>query len=195
MSIQRRTEDAVLVGRALARQRGGATRLVAKYNRLLMSRVRDILPGESLEDDLAQETFLQAFRDLYQLCDPAKFKPWLMKIVLRVALTYRRATSFQRVEPAGCGAGDELDQLPAPGAPVEQRAVNVELWSAVTAIPEPYRTTLVQRFRGGRLVGEIAIEQGIDLPLAKYRLRRAIQLLRERLGGAPSTREPAAVNG
>ncbi|MBI4860234.1 MAG: hypothetical protein HY815_08220 [Candidatus Riflebacteria bacterium] len=51
----------------------------------------------------------------------------------------------------------------------------------VCQIPEPYRTTLTQRFYEELPLADVARLQGINLPLAKYRVRHGIKLLREKL--------------
>jgi RNA polymerase sigma-70 factor (ECF subfamily) len=75
-------EDADLIARVLVRADDHAFgELVKRHQSLVRSLLRNWLRGDQARaDDLAQETFLQAYRNLRQFSGQAKFSTWLYKI-------------------------------------------------------------------------------------------------------------------
>jgi RNA polymerase sigma-70 factor (ECF subfamily) len=185
VSAAKLTQDNVLIHRALHREKGGATRLFAKYQGLVLSVLNRAVKDQEQAQDLAQETFLQAFRNLARLRDVTQFKAWLMKIAQRAFLAHRRSPVSQALAQGKVLSSDAcLPDIPADpedSNPLEERLMSHELRGVVEQIPDPYRTTLVQRFYFDLPLAEVAKRQNIALPLVKYRVRHGLKLLRERL--------------
>lgn len=177
MTAQRVTQDGILVHRALTREKGGATRLVARYRPMVLGHFQRSGNPADRAQDLTQETFFQAFRDLGKLRDTEQFRSWLMTIARRALSRFRRepeeptSGEFELAEVAADGGEDQL----------ERRLAGQELWSHVAELNEPFRTTLLQRYRDDLSLAEIARAQSIQLPLAKYRVRQGLKLLKELL--------------
>jgi RNA polymerase sigma-70 factor (ECF subfamily) len=179
--------DGTLVDNALAGRRNGATRLVARYRPNVFSRLRQLVGDREVAWDLAQDVFLQAFRGLGRLQQRDQFGGWLMTIVWRTYSTWRRSASTKVNNHLTATDPRALDGVPASDADtipldIERR----DLWRQVGELPAPYRRTLEQRYLEDLPLAEIAQRQGIGLPLAKFRLRRAQALLKELLAGATS---------
>jgi len=179
----RLTQDRILVHRAMSRQKGGATRLVAKYQGLVMSVLNRATKDREQAEDLAQETFLQAFRNLGNLRDVSQFKSWLMKIAQRAFLAYRRSPNAQSQDMTV--SSDALaSDIPPDRAEEDQLELvmqSQELKTLVEQLPDPYKTTLVLRFYNDLPLADVAKRQNINLPLVKYRVRHGLKLLREKL--------------
>jgi RNA polymerase sigma-70 factor (ECF subfamily) len=185
----RLTQDKILINRALQREKGGATRLVAKYQTLVRSVLNRCVKDEDKAKDLAQETFFQAFRHLGRLRDVTQFKAWLMRIAQRAFLAYRRSplTQAQGKTVSSEDVPLELSFDRSDEDPLERCILAQEVRSVVDQIPDPFRTTLVQRYFDDLPLTEVARQQKIGLPLAKYRVRHGLKLLRERLQAAGMT--------
>jgi RNA polymerase sigma-70 factor, ECF subfamily len=128
-------------------------------------------------DDLAQEVFLQAWRQLHSLRDPLAFGGWLRQIAL-----HRSADHLRR--------GHHTEDLDSPGASAAAVAPNDEqawfLLAEVRRLPEAYRETLVLRFVEGFTGPEIAELTGLTAGSVRVNLHRGVELLRARLkGGTP----------
>lgn len=127
-------------------------------------------------DDVVQQTWLAA------LCADrtgiASVRGWLAAIVRRVAATARRAEARAErrerlaAQPEAVAAAD--DARSREGA---RRAVV----DAVFALDEPWRTTLVLRHLEGVPQREIARRMGVPVETVHSRLRRGLELLRQRL--------------
>jgi RNA polymerase sigma-70 factor (ECF subfamily) len=194
MTSDRPTKDDVLVMRALQRERGGATRLVAKYRGLVVSVLNRFVKDREEAQDLAQETFLQAFRNLANLRDVGQFKSWLMKIAQRSFLAYRRSPTSQQAAGVVLSSDAILPEMVTDRTaedPLERRLSGQELRQFVDQLPDPYRTTLTLRFYGDLPLAEVARRQSINLPLVKYRVRHGLKLLRAKLAAAGVTEEDA----
>jgi RNA polymerase sigma-70 factor, ECF subfamily len=131
-------------------------------------------------DDLVQEVFLSAMRQLSGLRDAAAFGAWL------AAIARNRANDFhRRVKDM---------QPPEQESPIEQFHVNDsahaearEALAAIRQLPEAYRETLVLRLVEGMTGPEIALRTGLTPDSVRVNLHRGMKMLRETLrkGGRP----------
>ena len=86
--------DEVLVGRSQRGDRAAFEELVRRTARLVFSRLYLETGSSDRAEDLAQETFLLAWRKIRQVTDPAGFRSWLFTIAQSVAIdAYRRDRS------------------------------------------------------------------------------------------------------
>ncbi|MBI4862299.1 MAG: RNA polymerase sigma factor [Candidatus Riflebacteria bacterium] len=174
------TRDSVLVRRAIDRQPGGATRIHGRYRRFVMAILSRLVRDPQLSEDLAQEAFLRAFLHLGRLRDRSRLAAWLASIARRVLLIHRRAPWARGSEvPAADRWLDDAGRSPE-GDP-EELMLARSARGAVESLPSPFRETLLARFFDELPVAEVARRQGIDVPLAKYRIRQGLQLLRRQL--------------
>jgi RNA polymerase sigma-70 factor, ECF subfamily len=145
-------------------------------------RVAHAIAGNELAEDAVQESLLLAFKALPSIEEPAKFASWLYAITRRVAL---RMSQRSRQERRHLVELDEalIEYSEAFARPLAPRDTFEEAWvrAAVDALDEDHRLILKLRFYDEMPLKRIA--DFLDLPLTtvKWRLRRAKQLLREKL--------------
>ena len=77
-----RTPDALIAGLARTHDRAAFEELVVRHQGWIRTLMRRCCANVTLADDLAQQVFLQAWRDIPKLKQPAKFKGWLKKLDL-----------------------------------------------------------------------------------------------------------------
>ena len=134
-----------------------------------------------LADDVVQDAMLRAFR-AFDHIRGEDAKPWLLQIVRNC---HRTALS-QRKRRAHVALPEEEDgsELPADGPDPETIAMNSsearKLQSAVAALPEDFRETLVLREVEELSYREIADTIGIPIGTVMSRLARARAMLREK---------------
>ncbi len=132
-------------------------------------------------EDVAQETFITAWKHLRLLREPAKLRAWLCGIVRnRIHKTLRREGS----EPAHNAESLEMvHDSPSNEALPSERAVRQEeeaiLWHALERIPESYREPLVLFYRKHQSVEAVAAELELSEDTVKQRLSRGRKLLHE----------------
>ena len=95
------TADAALVAASLAGDRLAFGEIVARYQSLLCSIAYSSLGNLSLSEDLAQEAFVEAWKQLPKLEDPAKVKAWLCGILRFKLSHHHRRESRQPLARAG----------------------------------------------------------------------------------------------
>ncbi len=137
---------------------------------------RALVRDEASADDLEQEVWLRALRTPPR--HGRSLRAWLGTVLRHAARDARRA--------AGIRARREAD-APRPGPAPSPRDVVADAESfrrvvnAVMDLEEPYRTAILLRFFDDLAPTVIAARQGIPVDTVKTRLRRALQLLRERM--------------
>ncbi|MCX7804400.1 MAG: sigma-70 family RNA polymerase sigma factor [Planctomycetota bacterium] len=179
-------EDAGIVARVLAGDREAFGALVSKYQGVVRLATRRFAGDRHLADDMAQETFLLAYRSLGQLRRPELFGAWLCRIARNVALGHTRRKSAEgpslealseiRSLPAGGPGAGQGDADSTPEARHEKYLAALRL---MEELPEPYRSTLVDRYVNGLSCAEIASRRGVPLGTVTSRLSRGLGLLRE----------------
>ncbi|PKM03773.1 MAG: RNA polymerase subunit sigma-24 [Gammaproteobacteria bacterium HGW-Gammaproteobacteria-6] len=104
--------DQTLVARALlGDDRQAFEQLVRRHQGMVRAQLRRLLHGdEAAADDLAQETFLLAWRKLDQFRSDARFSTWLYRIAYSCFLQMCRTKSWT----ARNAQDNEMEQLPAP---------------------------------------------------------------------------------
>ncbi len=130
-------------------------------------------------DDLVQETFITAFRELKQLTQPAAFRGWLARIT--VSKVHRRRR-FWRVFRFFRDEADEratLESMVSSEASPEVRAQLGRVDTAVSRLPEPIRAAWVLRFVLGCTLEEVATGCSCSLATAKRRLTSASNIVNQ----------------
>ncbi|HUT30265.1 MAG TPA: sigma-70 family RNA polymerase sigma factor [Sedimentisphaerales bacterium] len=136
-------------------------------------------------EELAQETFVSAWKDLGQLKDLSKFRSWLAGVarnLVKNSLRSRRrdplskAVPIDEIEDAATG-----DSEPAETAIGKERQVVVR--EALQRIPEIYREPLVLFYRQEQSVKEVAKQLELSEDTVKQRLSRGRNLLKEQIAG------------
>ena len=181
----------------LAAQDGDAASFDTLYRRHARF-VHGVLIGRATREDvedLVQEVFLAAWRQLSTLREPAAFGGWVVTIARHLRIDHARRQRPQQSldtgtthgdaaihdEPASValehGDADALRQLEA------RRALD-----AIRALPDAYRETLGLRLIEGMTGPEIAKRTGLTPDSVRVNLCRGMKLLRQALDGTAATR-------
>ncbi|THG30346.1 RNA polymerase sigma factor [Glaciibacter flavus] len=83
-------DDAVLVERATDGDTAAFEVIIRRHGPLMRSYAYRILRSEADADDVVQDAFYTAWRQLSEIRDPAAVRSWLMRIVSRTAFTHLR---------------------------------------------------------------------------------------------------------
>lgn len=177
------TGDTALVAASLAGDRQAFAEIVTRYQSLLCSIAYASLGNLSLSEDLAQETFVEAWKQLPRLEEAAKLKAWLCGILRFKLSHHHRRESRQPL--ARAGDLDEAVQLASDVPNVEDTTMKAEeqalLWQTLEKVPESYREVLILYYRENRSLASVADELELTEAAAKQRLSRGRKLLQERM--------------
>jgi RNA polymerase sigma-70 factor, ECF subfamily len=156
-----------------AAQRGSASGIEALFrlhwpraHRAAYLVVHDVAAAE----DIAQEAFLAAVRNLDRFDRSRAFGPWLHRIVVNRAIDWARARQLR-------AEAELLDVVAAP----ESSAVDDSLLGALAALPPDHRAVIVLRHLLEYTPGEIAELLGVPRGTVNSRLRRGLESLKERV--------------
>ncbi len=126
-------------------------------------------------EDLVQEVFLAAWRQLATLRDPAAFAGWVMTIARHQRIDHARRA--RQLTPLA-----EVEARLAGTRPVDTARLEAErALAAVRALPPAYRETLLLRLVEGLTGPEIAQRTGLTPESVRVNLCRGMKLLREAL--------------
>jgi RNA polymerase sigma factor (sigma-70 family) len=175
--------DAELVGESLSGNRDAFGQIVSRYQSLVCSLAYSATGSLSQSEDLAQETFVAAWRQLADLREPGKLRAWLCGIARNlIHNTLRR----QGREPAH--AAEQLDAAPElpslEPSPTEQAISKEEeaiLWRSLERIPEIYREPLVLFYREHQSIETVAQNLELTEDAVKQRLSRGRKMLHEQV--------------
>jgi len=176
--------DGELVARGIAGERFALQLLYRRHIARVSVRVTRLLARSTEAEDVVQDAFVAAFRDLAQLEEPARFGPWLMRIAVhQVHRRFRRRRLFARIG-FDTGADDAtLAQAVDRNAPPDVRAELARLDERLGAMPIGLRLAWMLRFVEGCGLEEVAEQCGCSLATAKRRIQQATDRLRADLDG------------
>lgn len=143
--------------------------LYKKYGPLVHGVLLARLPRDEVQDVL-QEVFLGAFKNLRSLRDKDAAGAWLVKLARNHAANFYR--SSRKTEELGDTI--EVDRSSVNGA--------AEVLDAIKSMPDSYRETLILRLVEGLTGDEIAQQTGMKAESVRVNLHRGMKKLRERLG-------------
>ena len=170
-----------------------ADELVRRFRPRVVGLARTILGDSAGADDVAQETFLRAWRHAASF-DPRRgsVAAWLLTIARRIALDAVRARVRRRTLPVDPLELAQVEQAsgddPAREAGVAEEARQVR--KALAVLPAEQARALVLATWYGATAAEIAAHENIPLGTAKTRLRAGLIKLRVAL--TPALRIPEA---
>lgn len=169
------------VARARRGDRAAFDRLVAAHAPAVCAIAAAVLGGaaDSLGEEVAQETFVCAWRQLGTLEDPDRFGAWVRGIARLRALDALRHRLGRREVADAAVLGAVPDPAPDPGERLDADQREAALWRALDALDPDDREVLVLYYREGRAIREVARLLELPEPTARKRLSRARDRLRD----------------
>jgi RNA polymerase sigma-70 factor (ECF subfamily) len=132
-------------------------------------------------DDIAQEVFLKAYRNLHTFRSQSSVKTWLLAITRNMVLDYRKQAFFRRVVLVDAFRDDGAASS-AEREVIETLAVN-EMWKKVLELPYKYREVVILYAHYQLSMKEIAEMLGVSEGTVKSRLFHARRKLAAKGGG------------
>jgi RNA polymerase sigma factor (sigma-70 family) len=160
-----------IVALAQAGDRRAFEQLVHRRHASIRNLLRRLSRDASLADDLAQETFLQAWRRLSGLRSHATFGAWLRQIAINIWLQHVRSR-------------ESLSPLSEDDAGVDVSGVSgvtLDLEAALSHLAPAARLCVVLAYHEGMSHGEIAAATQLPLGTVKSHVLRGAQQLRDLL--------------
>lgn len=174
-------DDAVLISRVLEGDRDAFEPLMRRYLGIVQGYMLNQIRGDHAWEDLVQETFLAAYRQLPRLRRRDRFGPWLLRIARSKLVDHRRGQLRRDVSMRESVVSRSAD----PAAAGEYAAVV----DAIGRLKDRYRTIVYLHLVDEVGPREIAARLAMNESTVRSRLQRGLNMLRETLKRAGIVRE------
>ncbi len=175
--------DAQLVERAVAGDQKAFELLVIKYERRIQRLIGRMVRDVDLVEDIAQETFIRAYRALAQFRGDAQFYTWLYRIAVNTAKKFlmdlkRNPTVSENFfkssdDDETSPVENELTSPETPEAVLASKEIAEMVNSAMDALPEELRQAITLREIEGLTYEEIADAMNCPIGTVRSRIFRA----------------------
>jgi len=175
--------DAELAVQAAAGSADAFHEIVRRFERPVLSLIVRMVRDPTVAEDLAQETFVKAYRHLDRYDPRRKLASWLFKIAHNTTFDHLRRKHPETV-PLEAEDGDEetwevlaAPEITEPDRLVESAEAMAALEEALGTLAPRYREILLLRFREGLSYQEVADVIGVPMGTMKIQLHRARKAL------------------
>jgi RNA polymerase sigma-70 factor, ECF subfamily len=167
--------------------------LVRRYQAQIVNLARAMTSSDADVEDLAQETFVRAWRAIATFRGQSTFKTWLYGIAINVIRTHRGRRARLRLvfwtAPKGADpAVDPLERASADDGIESPLAMRDAIDRALATLPADMREAVVLRDVQGLDYREIADALGVPVGTVESRIFRARQRLRPLLESLRTSR-------
>jgi RNA polymerase sigma-70 factor (ECF subfamily) len=192
--------DAALVERVKRGDVRAFEMLVVKYQRRIERLIGRMVRDVDLIADIAQETFIRAYRALPQFRAESAFYTWLYRIAVNTA---KKALVDMKRDPiivnSALGAGEDEDETyrggmeptdgETPEALLASKEIAATVNAAIAALSEDLRQAITLREIEGLSYEEISDVMNCPIGTVRSRIFRAREAIAERLRPLLDTRE------
>ncbi len=176
--------DLALVQRAVAGEQKAFELLVIKYQRRIERLIGRMVRDSDLVEDIAQETFIRAYRALHQFRGDAQFYTWLYRIAVNTAkkalvdlkrnpVVSESALMRSDDDDETYRPGNELTSDETPDTVLAAKEIAATVNAAMEALPEELRQAVTLREIEGLSYEEIAEAMNCPIGTVRSRIFRA----------------------
>lgn len=185
-----RDDDSRLVERARAGDVHAFELLVLKYRRRVQRVISRLVRDADLVEDIAQDTFLRAWRALPQFRGESQFYTWLYRIAVNAAKKALLELRHQASVAPEAAEGDEAETFAAANEPMAEdtpesihaaRELAQAVEQALAALPEDWRQAVTLREIEGLSYEDIAARMGSPIGTVRSRIFRAREAIAQRI--------------
>lgn len=163
--------------------------LVIKYQRRIMRLLTRLISDPAEVEDVAQETFIKAYRALPQFRGDSNFYTWLYRIAINSARNWQaargrrplQAQEYENDEGETFSSLDTLTDINTPESMMVSRQVADTVNAAINQLAPELRTAIVLREIEGLSYEEIAETMGCPIGTVRSRIFRARESIAEQL--------------
>ena len=180
--------DHTLVGRVQAGERAAFDVLVRRHQHRVLALIGRYIADWSECQDVAQDTFVRAYRAIGNFRGDAQFYTWLHRIAVNTAKNYlaahNRRPPTDDVEIGDAehfDGGTRLRDTDTPERELMRQELEQTVMKAVDALPEELRAAITLREVEGMSYEDIAQKMGCPIGTVRSRIFRAREAISEKL--------------
>ena len=180
--------DATAIARAQTGDSDAFRTLVERHGRNVFRLAFRMTGNETDAEDIVQETFLRAFKQIHRYESRSSFGTWLYRIAANCSLDLIRVRKTRHEAAAPVATEEEIDVMqniatdaPGPDRLAMSREVQQRMASAMSELSQQERTAFALRHFEGLSIEQISGILGVGGNAAKHSIFRAVQKLRRAL--------------
>ncbi len=188
--------DRALVERVQGGDKRAFDLLVRKYQHKVIGLVSRYVRNHAECEDIAQESFVRAWRAIGAFRGDSAFYTWLYKIAVNTAKNHLVAMSRRPPaddvdvdDPAFTASAERMQDNATPEHEMMRQEIEQSVFSTVQALPEELRTAITLREVDGLSYDEIAHAMDCPIGTVRSRIFRAREAIDEKLRPLLSDRE------
>jgi len=181
--------DQKLIADYLAGDEKSLEILIHRYLKPIYSFVYRYVGDEQEAEDITQDVFLKAWRNLKKFDQKKKFKTWIFSIAKNTSIDFLRKkrtipfSDFENEKGENIFAGTLADKNPLPDELFRRAGIAEIISAAINQLAPKYQIVLSARYHSQSTFREIAENLNEPLHTVKSRYRRALVMLRKLLSG------------
>ena len=145
--------------------------IVEKYQDIVFSIALKVLRNRDDAEEMAQESFIKAYKSIHSFKGNAKFSTWLYRITYNTCISEIRKRKMHFSSTEEIEIRDETQEISLDGIPEENRAKAIK--EAMNQLPEDEYTLILLYYFEEQSVEEISKVTGLSESNTKVKLFRA----------------------
>ena len=173
-------DDSFLINQVKNGNKNAFKLLVIRYQRTIFSFLGNFQFPYQIIEDLAQETFLRAYKSLssYDPQKGASFSSWLFTIAKNLALTSQKKKSFHSEELREDLEKKKDSSTKSPPKKLELQNIKNLVRDAIRKLPQQFQTAVILSYFDELTLEEIAEIENCPIGTVKSRIFRGKRILR-----------------
>ncbi|HSR95446.1 MAG TPA: RNA polymerase sigma factor [Kofleriaceae bacterium] len=159
-------------------RKGAITALMDQHGSTVFNFCSRFLVDRALAEDVLQQVFLNAYRDIHRFEGRSSPRTWLLRIAVHRCQDAIKARNRQRVDADPDAIHDAVDPGRIPDEHVEKSRLVRALEECLEALPRDVRATVLLRFHSGFSYREMAGSLDASAEALQARVSRALPALR-----------------
>jgi len=174
-------DDKLLLEQSAKGNKNAFRLLVLRYQKMVFSFLGKFLFQVQALEDLAQETFLRAYRHVadYNAEKGASFPTWLITIARNLAINEKAKEKRRREHPNSFMDMSQDISEESPQDILEKRYLSTRVHNAINQLPEKFHIAVILSYFDELSIEEIAHIEGCPVGTVKSRVFRGKQILRQ----------------
>lgn len=164
-------DDIYYIEKVKAGQKNAFSYIVEKYRDIVFSIALKVLKNRDDAEEMAQESFIKAYKSLHTFKGNAKFSTWLYRITYNTCISEVRKRKIKYTSTDDVEIRDEAQEMNLDGIPSENRERIIK--DAMSRLPEDEYTLVLLYYFEEQSIDEISSVSGLSESNTKVKLYRA----------------------
>ncbi|MDG2061913.1 MAG: sigma-70 family RNA polymerase sigma factor [SAR86 cluster bacterium] len=200
MNIKQKDVDLLLVKRAKKGDMEAFDLLVLKYQAKVISVARGVVKDNQSAEDVAQETFIKAFKSLNSFREESAFYTWIYRITVNTAKNFvlsknrKKENSESELQRDGFELNLDMNVNESPEDFLLEESLKNDINNAFKSLPEEIRVSLTMRELDGLSYEDISLHLKCPIGTVRSRIFRGREILSEAIEKNAATKVNKASN-